>query len=306
MFDNIKLKICPPPKKISLSRRIENIRHTDENSYRGYIKNMQVYKNINCVTIYGSLPKYLQGENITPLDREKIKLAIKKLEGDIGFSFKNAFVCSVEFGISVKTQEKPFEYLSLFGYPKRLTRVVFSKWNETETVTYTSGKGSFAFTAYDKRKEMLAKKNDEPPFFANSNVLRLEHKILGRKGIKAKFGRDLSAYDLFNEDVYKAFQELFLKAYEDIDKMGRLVYSDKLEKLTPSRIRKLQAEQYRQKYPNEYQYFIQGAKEAGKLSPRNLEEIRRADRKFNRDVSISDRNILIKELDAYILDVMAT
>jgi len=57
MFDNIKLKICPPPKKISLSRRIENIRHTDENSYRGYIKNMQVYKNINCVTIYGSLPK---------------------------------------------------------------------------------------------------------------------------------------------------------------------------------------------------------------------------------------------------------
>ena len=112
------------------------------------------------------------------------------------------------------------------------------------------------------------------------------------------------AYDLFSENVYQVFQRLFLERYMDIDKMGRQIYSNKSKNLTPSKIRELQAEQYRQNYPKEYQYFIQKSKEAGQLSPRSLERIRAANRKYNRNVSISDQNTLIKELDAYVFDIM--
>ena len=86
--------------------------------------------------------------------------------------------------------------------------------------------------------------------------------------------------------------------------MGRLVYSKKSKKLTPSTLRELQAEQYRQNSPKEYQYFIQKLKEAGQLSPKNLERIRAADRKYNRNVYVSDQSPLLRELDAKIFDVM--
>jgi hypothetical protein len=254
--------------------------------------------------IYGSLPKYLQGENIMPLDRKKVMQGIKRLEYDTRLGLKDAIVCSVEFGTSIITQEKPFEYLSLFGYPKRLTRVEFSKWDGIETVMYTSKKGAYEFIGYDKTKEMLGRKKDIPPLFDDTNVLRLEYKILSRKGIKAKFARDLLAYDLFNENVYRDFQRLFLETYETIDKTGRQVYLNNLKKLTPSKIRELQAEQYRQNYPKEYQYFIQRSKEAGQISPRSLERIRAADRKNNRNIYISDQNTLLRELDALVFDIM--
>ena len=187
------------------------------------IRNMGVYKNNNCLRICGSLPKYLNDENVTPLNREGIKSAIEKLENDLDLDLKNAVVCSVEFGVSIITREKPFEYLQLFGNTKVLTRVEYSKWTGLET--HTSKTGSFEFTGYDKAKEMIDNERNIPPLFSNLNVLRLEYRIRKRKGIKAKFSRDLLACDLFCENVYKAFQGLFLEAYMGIDKTGRLVYS---------------------------------------------------------------------------------
>ena len=306
MFDNIKLKICPIPKNTVLFRRIDNLNHTSENTYQGNIKNMQISKTIDSIWIWGSLPKYLQGENIMPLNREKIKQGIKKLERDTDLDLKDAIVCFAEFGTSIITKRKPFEYLDLFAHPKLLTRNESSKWYGTETVFYNTNTGSFEFIGYDKINEMLStkKKIHIPPIFLNSNVLRLEYKILKRRGIQAKFKRDLSAYDLFNEDIYETFKKLFLETYRDIDKMGRNVYFHKSEKLTPLKVIKLQAEQYRQSYPKEYQFFIQTAKEAGLIDKKNLQKIRAENRKYSRNVYISDQNDLIRELDAYIFDVM--
>ena len=265
---------------------------------------MTIFKTINYLSIFGSISKFLQGENITPLNREKIKQGIKMLKSYTGFDLSDAVVCSVEFGTSLITKEKPFRYLSLFGYNKIPTKVEHSKNYETETVTYTSKTGAFEFIAYDKIKEMLSKKQDIPLIFYDSNVLRLEYRIRKRRGLEAKFKKDLSAYDLFDEEVYLYFHNLFLETYSDIEKMGRLIYVDKSKKLTPAKIRELQAEQYRQSFQKEYQFFIQQAKETGQLSPRNLERIRASDRKYNRNVYISDQSTLIKELDALVYDRM--
>ena len=304
MFDNVTLKVYNLPKKDTLSGKLKGLYRSDTNTYKGMMGNMGVYKNNDCLRICGSLPKYLNDENVTPLNRDGVKLAIEKLENDFCLGLKNAVVCSVEFGVSIITKGKPFEYLQLFGNTKVLTRVEYSKWTGLETVTYTSKTGSFEFTGYDKAKEMIDNERNIPPLFSNSNVLRLEYRIRKRKGIKAKFARDLLACDLFCENVYKAFQGLFLEAYMGIDKTGRLVYSDKSKKVTPVYLREFQAEQYRQSYPKENQYYLQKLKEAGQLAPRSLERIRTADRKYDRNVYISDQNPLLRDLDAYIFDVM--
>jgi len=304
LFDNIKLKVYPFHQKNNTLGGIENLHCYYENTYYGYINNIKVNIYGDSLFLAGSFPKYLQGENMMPLNIEKVRQCIEKLEQDVKLDLKNAVVCQVEFGTSIITTEKPFEYLNLFSYPKKLTRVEYAKWDGVETVLYTSPTGSFEFIGYDKTKEMRQKKQVIPFLFAGSNVLRLEYKIRRRVGIQAKFNRDLFAYDLFNQDVYRTFQNLFLETYKDIDKMGRTVFLNNLEKITPAKIQKLLAEQYRQSFPKEYQYLIQQFKEMGKLSSRNLERIRETNRKLNRNVYISDRNNLIKELDAYIFDIM--
>jgi hypothetical protein len=315
MFDKVTLKVYDVPKNYILSKDIEYFHRRDENTCSGKMKNMIIWQHYDCLTIMGSLEKYLNDENITPLSREEVRQSIEKLEKDIGLSLKNAVVCSVEFGISIIVKERPFEYLNLFGYTNRLARHVIangnknrlirhevSKWKGIETVLYTTPKGSFEFIGYDKIKEMLAKRQEIPSSFNEYNVLRLEYKIRKRRGIKAKFNGDLIAYCLFDENVYSKFQKLFLDKYKSIGKMNRLINADKIEEITPAKFKKIIAEQYRQSHPEEYNHHLQRFIEAGKITQKKQETIRAENNTLGNDVYISEQSPLIKELDTLVYD----
>jgi hypothetical protein len=118
MFDNVTLKVYGLPKDYIPCENIKIKFRTDVNTFKGNIGNMGIYKNLNCLIIYGSLAKYLKGENITPLGRNEVKQAIKKLEQDIGLDLKGAIVSSVEFGTSIPIKKEPSQYLNIFGYIK--------------------------------------------------------------------------------------------------------------------------------------------------------------------------------------------
>jgi len=313
MIDNVTLKVNDIPKNYDLLKFLGILRENDEKAYKCKLKNLTIWRNHDSITIIGSLAKYLYGENMTPLTREEVKRVIEKLELDIGLCLKNAIVCSVEFGANIFVKEKPFEYLNLFGHTKRLARHVFSegyknrlvrqktsKPTGVQTVNYFTSTGSFGFIGYDKIKEMLAKKQTIPFEYDGLNVLRLEYKIRKRKGINAKFKRDLTAYCLFDEAVYRRFQKLFFKDYKNIEKMGQSIYTEKSTNMTPAKIVKLTAEQYRQNHPEEYQQTIQRLVEAGNITPKNLERIRAKSNKMGKDFYKSDENDLIIELDALV------
>ena len=95
MFDNVKLKVDDLPENYNLFEYVKISYRKDEVTYMCKLKNLAIWQNRNYLTIYGSLAKYLQDENITPLDREGVKQAVKKLEQDIGLSLKNTVICSV-------------------------------------------------------------------------------------------------------------------------------------------------------------------------------------------------------------------
>ena len=302
MFDNVTLKVFGLPKDYSPSKNAKKMHRIGAHYCRYKLNNLKLIQNYDCLTICGSLAKYLQDENITSLNREKVKMSIRKLEDDIALNLKKAIICSVEFGASIITKEKPFEYLNLFENTKWLVRVEYSKSTGVETVNYTTPTGAFEFIGYDKVKEMLDKKQEIPLLFNGANVLRLEYKIRTKRGIETKFKGGLSAYNLFDEKVYRRFQMLFFTAYNGINKMGRLVYVNKSEKVTQTELTKIQAEQYRQSFPKDYRYSIQQLNEAGKLSPYTLERIRAENNGMGNDIYVSDRNDLIKELDALVYD----
>jgi hypothetical protein len=297
MIDNISLKV-PRQDGTEFTKRVQDLWRRDISTYSGHLQNLGVYQNLDGVTIRGSLAKYLNGENLTPLTREQVKQAIRKLEAETGLDLSTAMVKSVEIGVSVFTKEKPSEYLKLFGNLPVFTRREFSKLAGVETVTYGTKTGAFQFTVYDKIQEMKSKKGNLHLSVLNeSNVLRLEYKIVRRRGIQARFKRDLTAYDLFDMDIYRKLQGLFLDAYNKIPKLGRQCYFNKLENITPAKWTEVLAEQYRQANPKECLYLQQTLRESGALSDKNRERIRAADRRRANDFSISDKGPLIAELD---------
>jgi len=303
MFDNVTLKVYDLPQKYKVFKKsAEIVYKNDENTCKCRIKNMKIWQNYNCITIIGSLAKYLHDENISPLSREDIRQTIEKLEQDIGLSLKNSIVCSAEFGMSIITKEKPFKYLNLFRNTNKLTRVEYSKITGVETIAFTSKTGSFEFIGYDKIREMKKRKKDIPRLFINSNVIRLEYKIRKKRGIEARFKGGLSAYSLFDENVYKRFQELFFDAYKDINKMGRLVYADKSKKMSPAILKKLLAEQYRQSHFKEYLYFLQQIIEDKKLTASSLAKMLAENKKLGNNIYISEQSPLISELDSLVYD----
>jgi hypothetical protein len=268
---------------------------------------MKVYQNLDGATLHGSLAKYLQGENMTPLSRAGVRAAIEKLETETGVNLRDSAVGLVEAGTSIILKEKPSEYLRLFGDTPVKTKAAYSKGGFLETVSYGTPTGADQFCAYDKGREMAAKKQREaiPLLYSGRNVLRLEYRIIRRRGIVAKFGRDLSAHDLFDYGTYRKLQGLFLEAYGAIPKTGRGVYIDTSKPVTPARLEQLLAEQYRQSFPLEYKDLLQSLKEAGALTEKNAERIRAGDRKQGRDFDVSDKSPLIAELDCYVRNAAA-
>jgi hypothetical protein len=248
--------------------------------------------------MHGSLAKYLNGENLTPLTRGQVKEAIRKLEAETGLDLSMAIVKSVEIGTSVFSKEKPSEYLKLFGNPAIFTRREFSKITGVVTITYATKTGAFQFTGYDKIQEMKSRKgNWHLSFSDDTNVLRLEYKIVRRRGIQARFKRDLTAYDLFDRDIYRKLQGFFFDAYNAIPKFGRQCYFNKLDNVTPAKWTEILAEQYRQTYQKECLHLQQTLRDSGALSDKSCERIRAADRRRAKDFSMSDKSPLITELD---------
>jgi hypothetical protein len=297
MIDNISLKVHRQDDE-GLTGRLQDLWRRDINTYSGHIQNMGIYKNLDGIIIHGSLAKYLNGENLTPLTRGQVKEAIRKLEVETGLDLSMAIIKSLEIGISVFTKEKPSEYLKLFGNPAIFTRREFSKMTGLETITYATKTGAFQFTGYDKIQEMKSRKGRLLFSFSdNSNVLRLEYKCVRRRGIQARFKRDLTTYDLFDRDVYQQLESLFLEAYNAIPKFGRQCYFNMLDNVTPVKWMEILAEQYRQTYQKECLHLQQTLRESGALSDKSCERIRAADRRRAKDFSISDKSPLIAELD---------
>ena len=140
--------------------------------------------------------------------------------------------------------------------------------------------------------------------FNGVNVLRLEYKIVRRRGIKDKFKRDLTAYDLLDPAVYRALQSLFVEAYQAIPKAGWQCNIETKEKVTPKMFNELLAEQYRQMFPKEYLHFLKVLKESGALTDKNLERIRAANRAREKEYTSIESSPLIAELDDLVLNMV--
>ena len=220
----------------------------DVNTWRGRLGNLGIRRNPGGLTIRGSLAKFLKGQNAIPLIREGVREAVGKLEDALGLDLSEARVQSVEFGTTAVLKKCPHEYMRLFGDVPRMGKWVHSVGGQIETVLYNTATGAFQFCAYDKGREMTAKGQSMPELFDQCNVMRLEWRMVRRRGILRRLGRELTAHDLYEYGTYRKLQAMFLEAYKAIPKMGREVFADLSKGITPKRWEELQAEAFRQKH----------------------------------------------------------
>jgi hypothetical protein len=293
LIDKIRLRI--EGAKIR-PERIEHWRNLDTHTGTGNLGNMNISQYLGSVGIRGSIAKYLNGENMTPLTRRGVKAAIEKLENEIGISLGEGIVTQIEVGKTCIVKQCPSEYMRLFGYPPRHKRNERGCGGMTETIGYSTPTGSYSLCVYDKTAAMKSERVKIPELFKGCNCLRVECGIDRRQGIKARFGHDLTAYDLFDYDTYRKLQRLFLESYKAFPKTGRSIHLDKSKQVTPSELERLEAAAFREMHPELHNAAIQTLWEAGAISPKNMERIRAMERQ-RRDFAVSDKNTLTAELD---------
>jgi predicted N-acetyltransferase YhbS len=294
LIDKIRLRI--EGAKVNTAY-IQDWWQQDTRTGTGHLGNIKIHQNINGVTVTGSIAKYLNGENMTPLSRKGVEAAVKKLEADIGLGLGAAVVTQIEISKTCIVKQCPSEYMRLFGDPPRYGRHEYRCGGMIESVEYSTHQGSYALCVYDKAAEMKRNGAEIPENFKTGNSLRVEYRIERRQGIKARFGHDLTASDLYEYETYRKLQRLFLENYKAIPKIGRVVFVDRAGRITPAELEKREAAAFREMNPDTHRAVIQTLREDGALDAKTMERIKGMERR-GRDYALSDASPLIDELDS--------
>ena len=188
---------------------------TGETRTFGSVGGLKVSIYTGGISIIGSLPKFIYGNNVCRFDRHSTQRAIEELSDIFHLKITDADVTGIEFGTNFLMKHKVTDYLSKLGEMPRLSRYHF----EPSTLYY-KGRGKntpkvFAF--YDKLSEAEAKGMDYPSGVSGENLLRYEMRLTGR--LKSQLGvADLQASTLYDRTFYRKLVKLYQNSYYSISK----------------------------------------------------------------------------------------
>lgn len=270
---------------------LNNVQVYRDDFFRGMLGNMRVIQNPDGVYCTGSLAKYLQGDNVLPLIRRTVEESLFKLERETGWDLKGAELKQVEIGSTLQVGKSPSLYLGSWGTVPRFTKHTVQK-KELETVIYTTGARSFI--GYDKRAESAGQ--EIPAIFSGAELIRLELKY--KRGLKQRFGRTLSPWDLADRPFYSELVQHWQDFYFRIPK-GRIPVIDTTGGISPKDLdNALKAYGLQALGQDSYMSFISMLEKRGTLGRVQAERARKAARESVRDERISQADDLTAELDA--------
>jgi hypothetical protein len=236
MYDNVKLyldhstgaKDCAAVKTIVSA--LDNARDCGV-CISGFVENLTVKVYPANVIIFGSLPKFLQGDNIGRFDRHATRYAIEKLSDTLQTDINGAKVTGFEFG-AVYLMDKPVnEYLTRFDDLPNM----FKYGVKGQSVYYqTPGKHpAKKLIFYDKSAENANANRNTPPGLNNTNLLRYELRLERRLPQLLKENQ-ITAKMLYSCRLYDKVLERYKHEYFMIPKKRILVETSREAKITVS------------------------------------------------------------------------
>lgn len=183
--------------------------NSNELKVEGKLGNLKVVITEMEIKVYGSIAKYLNGDNLETLSLEKLRDAVKKLENELGVPVHKGKIKRVDLAGTFQMKEKPQLYLNKLGWLDDVTRSTF----EGTTLYYTK-KGERQLRFYDKTREMKRKGQ----VVNIANLLRYEY-TFERKRIRKLFKRDLTVEELQNKEVFNVLLDEWHDVYSSISKI---------------------------------------------------------------------------------------
>ena len=222
MYDKVKFYSFGGCEDVShippLLSNVKEIVRDERTYYEGRIGSMEVHikPSARNVLILGSLPKYLNGNNLYPINKHSTVEALQKLSDALSFDVASMKVSELEFGVSMPTTCPPSCYLARFGSMPDKHKVI-----EETTIYYRTKGHKDDFYIYDKVQEIG---RALPRELRNANVLRMEMRL--RNGVAATMERPfLCAGDLPSRDVYNQLKRMFTDKYRAIHKLPQTCFS---------------------------------------------------------------------------------
>lgn len=278
------------------SAKLETDLQTGEVKIFGSLEGMKVSVFTGGLSIVGSLPKYLYGSNVFPLDRHTTAQVIEKLGDALHIAIGQAKVTGLEFGTSFLMRHKVSDYLTKLGCMPRMSRYHF----DPSTLYYkgTGKQNPKAFAFYDKVAEATAKGMEIPKNMKELNYLRYEMRFNGR--LPQQLGvPKVIASTLTETSFYRMMVERYQDSYFSISRQNQVKTNVMSEiKTVSDAFNVFVARLISQTDPTKIGDFLEELKEAGVFSDRNnYSRLKKKIQEIATKANITVSDELIKELD---------
>ena len=189
---------------------------TGETRLFGKVGNVRVIQSVGGYSIQGSLPKFLNGNNVITLNRHTIKEALEKLSDTLHLNMNDAKVTGLEFGDTFVMSKQPIAYINLLGNMPRLVRFL-----NRDTLYYT-GSGKVhprEYYFYDKKQEVKAKGGTLPSGYDSLNLLRYEMRLNNR--LSNTIGvAEVKGSMLYDSSFLHDVSDMWIGGYKSITKLS--------------------------------------------------------------------------------------
>ena len=271
---------------------------TGEVKTYGNLEGLKVSIYAGGLSVVGSLPKYLYGSNVYPLDRHTTPQAIEKISDALHLQVNEAKVTSLEFGTVFLMKNSVSEYLAKLGAMPRLERVQVASASSIRYEGRCKGIQPKVFAFYDKVADAAAKGLKCPTNLQEANLLRYEMRLNGRLPYQLSVP-EIKASTLTELLFYKMMVKRYQDSYFSIVKLKQIKTEAMNEIRTPTdAFNVFVARLISQTDQNQISDFLSELKQAGVFKDRKnysrlKEKIQEVANKAN--ITISDE--LIRELD---------
>ncbi len=217
MYDTIKLFSRGARLRSSKVKIIEEKYSHKKGKIRiGEYRNLYIVESMHGLSISGSFPKFVYGNNLEELQLSEIGSILEELESYLEMKIMDFTVARLDFGKNIDVDHSVNTYIGYFGELR-----YFEKVSYKSGLTYRNAQRSYII--YDKIKELEDKNTIIPESIQGKrNIMRLEVQLKHRVN-KYLSLKSLQAKDLMDEKIYMKALDLWKGMYFEIHKYDKKV-----------------------------------------------------------------------------------
>ena len=186
----------------------------DENRIHGYIGD-------NSMTIYGSIPKFINGNNFQCISKSEVEKTFDNLSEVIGSDLYQGVVTRADYAGNFFMNHDPKLYYKFFGDSHKFKRLEFSS-----NIAWQGTRGQARYkTIEDKTAWAKDTRNEIPNEFQDKHVIRYENRLRSSNRIAHVLGMNEkpTLKDILRHENIRKLHDDWKRQYGKINKQNNLI-----------------------------------------------------------------------------------